>query len=210
MTTFTPRINLTGAGRNRARAVAGLRGAAFTLTEVIIASTLAAFVMAGVLSAFLMLGRTGFVASAYSELDAETRRALTIFGEDVRNASGIHWNSSQSVTLSVAASAGAIAVTYAYDTDPTSATYGSFYRLLGDASSTLPRYVLIHNVGSDFAFHRYKVVQPGVTDNAATSDLDTKQLQITWQANRSGITTPGASQASASASYVLRNKVVGN
>src|ERR1051325_3107593 len=69
--------------------------AGFTLTEVIIAATLSTFMLAGILSAFLMIGRTGFLASSYSELEAETRRGLDIFGQDVRKATNLHWNTSQ-------------------------------------------------------------------------------------------------------------------
>lgn len=185
--------------------------AGFTLAEVMIAATLSTVVLAGVLSAFLMIGRTGFVSSSYSELEAQTRRGLEIFGNDVRKANDVRWNNSQSVTLSVASSgSSATLVTYAYDSQPGSATHGCFYRLLGDASSTLPRLVLMRNVAPDFAFQRFKLEQPGVSDNTAVSDLETKQLQVTLRAGRAGVTTAGANQSALSARYVLRNKRVTN
>ncbi len=176
-----------------------------------IAATLSTFVLAGVLSAFLMIGRSGFLASSYSELEHQTRVALEIFGEDVRKSADIHWNSSQSVTLSVATSTSAVtAVTYAYDADRASATYGAFYRVLGDADSTQPRRVLIRNVASDFAFQRFKLEQAAVVDNTATSDLETKQIQVTLRATRTGATTVAANQSALSARYILRNKRVSN
>jgi hypothetical protein len=199
-----------GPGSPPARRAAAARRA-FTLVEVMMASTLATFILAGVLSAFLMLGRTGFAASNYSALDAETRRALEIFGDDVRKATDVHWNSSQSITLWMATSTSATTLaTYAYDTDPASRTYQCFYRVAGDATSTLPRRTLVHNVASDFVFARFKLEQSGVSDNTATSDLETKQIQLTLRASRTGNTAVAANQTALSARYILRNKHVSN
>jgi Tfp pilus assembly protein PilW len=112
-----------------------------------IASALSAFVLAGVLAAFLMIGRSGFLASSYSELQDQTRHALEIFGEDVRKSADIRWNDSQSITLSVATGTNALnTVTYAYDADAASPTHQCFYRVVGDAASAAPRRVLIRNV----------------------------------------------------------------
>jgi prepilin-type N-terminal cleavage/methylation domain-containing protein len=183
----------------------------FTLTEVIIATTLSTVVLAGVLSAFLMIGRTGFVASNYSELESQARRGLDVFGSDVRKATDVRWNSSESITLSLATATSATTlVTYAYDHQAGSATYGCFYRVLGDASSALPRLVLIRNVAADFAFQRFKLDRTGETDNAAATDLETKQLQVSLRATRTGVTTVAANQTALSARYVLRNKRVAN
>ncbi|HEY8836512.1 MAG TPA: prepilin-type N-terminal cleavage/methylation domain-containing protein [Dehalococcoidia bacterium] len=187
------------------------RRAGFTLTEVMIAAALSSFVLAGILSAFLMIGRTGFNSSSYSELEAEARRGLEIFAEDARNASDIHWNSNQSITLTVSTGTNAtLLTTYAYDPQVSSPTYGTFYRLLGAADATGSRQILVHQVAPDFSFQRYKIEQPGIADNSATSDLETKQIQLTLRATRTGATTVEANHAVLSASYVLRNKRVSN
>lgn len=183
----------------------------FTLAEVMIAATISTFVLAGVLSAFLMIGRSGFLASSYSELESETRRALEIFGNDARKATDIRWNSRSSITLWVATATNASnVVTYAYDDAERSATRGCFYRVVGDADSTLPRRILVRNVSPDFTFERFKLEQSDDTANYATSDLETKQLQVTLRARRSGSTTVAANQAALSARYILRNKRVAN
>lgn len=177
----------------------------FTLVEVIIGSTIGAFVLAGVLTAFLMMGRSGYNASNYSVMEAEARRALQTFSEEARMANNITWNSANSVTLRVITSSGTQLVTYAYDTSSSSATARSFYRVVGTASSTATRQVLVRNV-SEFAFRRYKVVN-GV-DYTAANDLETKQIQITLRARRTGVTTVAATNAVLSARVVLRNKPV--
>lgn len=186
------------------------RAAGFTLSEVLIASTLSAFVLAAVLSAFLFLGRTGLRAQDLSELETQVRRGLDTFAQDVRLASDLRWHSAQSVTLLLPAGSPAPQVTYAYDADPRSPTFRSFYRVEGGPGATAPRRVLLRGLAPDFAFRRYKLEQPGATDNTAANDLETKQLQIVLRAERTHTATAGASQNVASARYVLRNKRVSN
>lgn len=176
-----------------------------------VAATLSLMVLAGVLSSFLMIGRSGFLASSYAELERETRRGLELFGNDARKAVDIRWNSNQSVTLTLPTSTNATTlVTYAFELDSRNATTGTFYRLVGDSESTNPRLVLVHRVASDFTFQRFKLEQSGVEDNTARNDLETKQIQIALRASRSGATTVAANQSALSACYVLRNKRVSN
>jgi Tfp pilus assembly protein PilW len=176
------------------------------LVEVLIAASLSTFVLAGVLSAFVFMARTGFRSSGYSEMEAEVRRGLDVFAQDTRNATDVRWNNAQSVTLTVNGSP----VTYAYDATASSPTYRSFYRLPGEAGSGAARTVLVRSVTSDFAFRRYKLEQPGVADNTAQNDSETKLLQLTLRATRTSVATTGASQSAISARYLLRNKRVAN
>ncbi len=182
----------------------------FTLLEVMIATVLSTIVLAGVLSAFLMIGRTSFNSSSYSELEAETRRALEIFGQDARGATDIRWRSEQSVTLAMPPTSTAPFVTYAYDDVAGSSTRGCFYRVLSDDPLVGSRQILARNVAPDLAFQRYKLEQTGVPVNSAANDLETKQLQLTLRAVRRGTTTVTVSHRALSACYVLRNKRVTN
>lgn len=186
----------------------GGKACGFTLSEVLIAATLSVFVLAGVMSAFLFIGRSSFAASSYSELEIEARRALEVFAEDVRMANDVRWNNQQSLTLVITREGGPERVTYAYDGDSGSRTYRSFYRVHGNADSSEPRRELIRNLAPDFAFKRYKLEQPGVIDNAAASDLETKQIQLTLRAIRSGTTVAATTNSVVSARYILRNKRV--
>lgn len=182
----------------------GRPGQGFTLVEVLLAATLSSFVLAGVLSAFLFLARTGFRSSGYSEMEAEIRRGLDTFARDTRSATDVRWNSAQDLALTVSGSP----VTYAYDSDPASATYRCFYRAEGNTGQ--PRTVLIRGLTADFAFQRYKLEQPGVSDNSARNDSETKLLQLTLRAARTSVATTGASNSAISARYMLRNKRVAN
>jgi hypothetical protein len=129
-----------------------------------------------------------------------------VFAQDTRNATDVRWNSAQSITLTVNGSP----VTYAYDATATSPTYRSFYRAAGSDGAGTPRTVLVRQVTTDFAFKRYKLEQPGVADNTAHNDSETKLLQLTLRATRASVATTGATQSAISARYLLRNKRVAN
>ena len=178
------------------------RAAGLTLVELMIASGIASFVMSGVLSVVLMMGRSGISAANYADMEAQSRRAVDEFAQDVRMASDLAWNSSSSVTLTVPDNYAASGnkVTYALDDSATGPTAGSFYRLPGNAASTSPRIALAHNVTS-LAFTRFTR-----TNAAATDDFSAKRLQLTMNLRTVAQTTVDQNTLVVSASYVLRNK----
>lgn len=183
----------------------------FTLAEVIMAATLSVLVLTAVLAASLFIGRMGYNMSGYSAAEAEVRRSLETFAADVRQASDIHWNSDQSITLTLPTATNATQlVTYSYDSDPSSGTYRCFCRQVGPADSLAPKQVLVHGVAADFAFRRYKLDQAGGGESPATNDLETKQIQVNLRAVRTGVTTVAATQTAISAKFILRNKRVSN
>lgn len=178
----------------------------FTLTEILIASTMSAAVLAGVLSAFLLMGRNGYNAANYTMMEAEARRALENFSQEARMAKNIEWTSASEVSFQIVTSNDTTFwVTYGYDSSTSGANAQTFYRKLGKTASTSPRLILVRNV-TEFAFRRYKVVN-GV-DYTAANDLETKQIQLTLRSVRTGITTVATTNAVLSARVVLRNKVV--
>jgi hypothetical protein len=67
--------------------------------------------------------------------------------------------------------------------------------------------VLVRNITS-FAFQRYKLVTGTSTSNVASNDLETKQIQLTFQTTMKGVTAAAATNAVLSARYILRNKSV--
>lgn len=203
MTTSIHRTDLpvTGVSNHRIRR----RFAAFTLAEVLIASTLATVVMAGVLSAFVFFGRTGLAVGHYQKMENELRRGLEIFSGDVRMATDIEWQTPWRITLSVAGSGGAPRrIAYAFEPESGDALTGTLLRIHEDGR----RETLVHDVSTDFSFKRYKLEQPGVIDNTALNDLETKQLQLNLRTLRLTTGGPASTQAAISARYVLRNKHV--
>src|ERR1700754_1347614 len=110
MTTTTP-------SRTR-NAPARARRGGFTLVETMVGATLASFILAGVLSAFLFMGRSGANLRNYSDMEAQSRKALEYFAEDVRQASAIAWTSNVNVTLTV----NTASIVYFYDSST-----GMFY-----------------------------------------------------------------------------------
>jgi Tfp pilus assembly protein PilW len=184
--------------------IQGLR-AAFTLPEVLIASTLSVLVMGGVLSAFLFFGRTGLAAGHYQEMETELRHSLELFSEDVRMATNINWTNAWQITLTVPDQNGTLrSVAYVFEPTKAGSSTGALHRVLEDGR----RETLVNNVASDFAFKRYKLEQPGVADNTASNDLETKQLQLNLRTLRVTTGGPDSTQAAISARYILRNKRV--
>ncbi|MBI2516034.1 MAG: prepilin-type N-terminal cleavage/methylation domain-containing protein [Opitutae bacterium] len=178
---------------------------AFTLVEVMIASTIGAGVLAGVLSSFLFLTRTGVRAAQYNDMQAQVRLGLEKFSEDARMASAITWNGNLSVTLTVPNNYPPNnLVTYAFDPDTPSAssTGKCFYYKTGDVSSTETRTVLVRNI-NDFLFYRYDRL-----DNQALSNTSTKRLQVTFTARSTGVTLADSTETAISSSFILRNKPV--
>lgn len=181
----------------RSRADAGL-----TLVELMIAGGIGSFVMTGVLSVVLMMGRSGMSAANYADMEAQSRRAVDEFAQDVRMSSNLEWNDSTSVTLTVPDNyvSSGNKVTYGFDTSTTGPTAGSFYRLPGTAGSAGARFVLARNVTS-LAFTRFTR-----TNTAAADDFSTKRLQLTMNLRTTAQTTVDQNTLVISASYVLRNK----
>ena len=184
----------------RARPVRrGRRERAFTLTEVLIGASLSTIVLTGVLSAFLMLGRSGMNAANYSMSEAEIRRGIEDFAQDVRMASAITWNSSSSITLTVPNNYTTTSnkVTYTYDS-----ASETFYRIPGDSAATSPKTIFVRNISS-FTFYRYNRL-----DATAANDAETKRIQLSMNVRRTGSTLVAANTKLVLASYILRNKSV--
>jgi hypothetical protein len=207
MTIFTPRAELLAPSPADHRPTpprGRRRGAAFTLTEVIIAASLSAFILAGVLSTFLLLGRTGLNAAAYSEMNSRLRVALERFNHDVRLASDVRWHDARSLTLVLPSGAGP-AVTYAFEPAADPAAPGRFVRQVAGAATE----VLVRDVAPDFEFRRYRQPSAAGKDAPATNNLETRQLEVRVRALRPGSRAPAASQLALSARCMLRNKSPG-
>ena len=93
----------------------------FTLVEVLIGASLALMIMTAVLTTYVSLGRNftrslGISSSNQPSLEAQARRTLAYFIQDVRMASGLSGTPSVSaVTLTLPAGSGTMTVAYSYD-----------------------------------------------------------------------------------------------
>ena len=171
----------------------------FTLAEIMVGAALAAVIVAGALSAFLFLGRSGANVQSYNDMEAQSRRCLEIFAEDVRQASDVIWNSNASVTLIV----NGAQITYAYT--------GGAARNLSRTAPNDTR-VLISGI-TNFSFRAYTIAGVEITDLSTSAareaaNRSTKQLQLSFTASRSNSPTPNASNIVESARFILRNKIV--
>jgi prepilin-type N-terminal cleavage/methylation domain-containing protein len=177
----------------------------FTLVELMVSTSLATVLMAAVITVFIFLGRSGANLGNYADMEAQARRAIETFAQDVRMAKTATWNSPHSLTLEVVTSSGASrSYTYAYNT--ASAT---FTRSYGAVGSTLISGI----TAGSFQFTAYKINTAGIpltndgAELAAASAL-TKQIQISLRSTRSTRTVSDATNAVISARFILRNKIV--
>jgi hypothetical protein len=167
-----------------------------------VSAGLAGFLLLAVMTGFLFIGRTGANMQNYVEMEAQARRAIERFAEDVRMAQEVTWNSPTSLTLTVPTTSGST-TTYAYAYD---ASTGAFNRTADGATTSL-----ITGIASgSFVFTAYKINTSSInlTDSstlAAASAL-TKQIQISLRTIRSTRTVTDATNAVISARFILRNK----
>ena len=88
--------------------------AGFTLVEVLIAMTLGLIIMSGVMSTFVYLGRSLARLANQQTLEAEGRRTVLLFSQDVHMAQDVTSASDTAVTLTVPTSSGTASVSYTY------------------------------------------------------------------------------------------------
>lgn len=203
MTTTTP----SPAPRPRG----GARG--FTLVEVIISSGLAAFILTAVMTTFLFLGRSGVNVQNYNDMEAQSRRALEQFAQDVRQASEITWNAAGTSTASIGGQSISLkwedgaSVTLTVDGNPVTYVYAGnqqgFYRLASTRNATLVTGIVT------FEFKAYSITGSSLSlTDLAAAGRQTKQLQISLEAQRANRTVARATNLVLSARYILRNKRV--
>jgi prepilin-type N-terminal cleavage/methylation domain-containing protein len=171
----------------------------FSLVEILVASSLATIVMAGVMTAFLFIGRTSISLRNYADLETQARNALETFAQDVRMSSGVTWNSSTSLALTIQQGNTTIPATYAYD--PAART---FSRTVGTTTE-----VLITNI-RNFSFNAYGIDTTSISLSTPTANTNnaTKQIQISLETERINRTLALHTNKVISARFVLRNKRV--
>jgi Tfp pilus assembly protein PilW len=182
-----------------------LRGG-FTLVEVMVSAFIGAWILAAVMSTFLFMGRSGANAQNYNDMEQQARTALEFFAEDTRQASGVVWNSTDSVTLTV----GTNLITYVYTSSARTFRRTVVDTLPNPDVTTFDR-VLVTGITS-FAFSSYNIAGNSVAISTAaertTANGTTKQLQISLEASRTNTTVVAATNTVLSARFILRNKRV--
>jgi Tfp pilus assembly protein PilW len=189
------------------------RFGAFTLVEVLIASSLSAFILAGVFSAYLMLVRSGVRMSDYSIMESEVRRGFERMGVDARMANGFVSTFSggaiTSFTLTIPSQdlSTQSQVTYGFDTtDPTNQ---KFFVVPGsDPTSTTGRINLVNKV-TGLTFNRYDTTDT-LIPASTTSDAGIKHIQVSINVSRAGVSSAdssitAATQVIRSSAFTIRN-----
>lgn len=173
--------------------------------EVLVAVTLSVFLLAAVLGTTLYLIRSGVEVSQYAEMDAQIRRAVDRFGNDVKAATDITWNGGSDITLTLPDASGTTSrLTYAWN----SSARALYVVPGGSSAASSGRLYLITDVGlqpdgsAGVSFVRYDR-----TGAAATTDAATKRIQIRITVLRRANPALPPVSSSGAASFILRNKV---
>ncbi len=178
---------------------------AFTLVELLVALTLSGFLLTAVLGTTLYLIRSGMEVAQYAEMDAQIRRAVDRFGNDVKVATDITWNGSSDITLTLPdASGGSSTLTYAWD----AASRALYVVPGGSSAASTGRLYLITDVGtSPDGGAGVSFVRHDRTGAVATTDAATKRIQIRITVLRHANPALPPVSSSGAATFILRNKV---
>lgn len=171
----------------------GARG--FTFVELMISMTLSLVVLTAVLTTFLFLARGGMRMAFYRDMEAQSRFVMQQFGRDARQATGVAWTGSTSLTLTVEG----VNVTYAYN-----AVAGTLSRAVpGRPAQVVARGITAFAFRAyDFSSSELSLSAPNATTNAAT-----KIVQVEIDLARNTART-GATNQIISTRYMLRGKGV--
>lgn len=170
------------------------------MVELMVASTISVLILAGVCTTFLSLSRASLRSGYYSDMEAQARKGMEYFGQDIRMASDITWNSSTSLTVKVPTSSGTDQRTYQFSGTNFTRTYtlnGATQTdtlFSGITSGTLSAYTI---TGASLSL-----------SNLTTANANTKEVQITIKTTRTGSTLAASTARVVSARYILRNKKV--
>ncbi len=182
-----------------------------------VAASLSLVALAGVVSTFLLVGRTSANISNYSDLEAQARRALELFGREVRMASSIDPAvfTPTSVRLGIPATPTVAAYTVTYTFDATAGTLTRTDSVTGTPATLISGVQPFSGVDC-LRYYRYIVASydysntnPNLIDMhgaVAGNPVEVKQIEITFIARRTTTTVATASNKVISGRFILRNK----
>jgi prepilin-type N-terminal cleavage/methylation domain-containing protein len=184
--------------------------AGFTLTEVLVSSTLAAIIMAAVLSSFVFIARNLARLSSYQALESESRVALAYLRRDFAAAQGVKSGTTPTdATVTLILPGGD--VTYTYD------SVAGTLRRQATFGPVLDR-IFLHTSSCEctaFSFGYFTTSDAAPTDQVTPTvnvPYSIKQIQVrftvespaTWSANTR------TSYDVASSRFLIRNKTAPN
>jgi Tfp pilus assembly protein PilW len=173
---------------------------------MMIGATISSFVLAAVLSTFLFMGRSGANVQNYNDMEQQSRNALEFFAEDTRQASGVVWNSTASLSLTV----GTNTINWVYDSTARTLTRS----VVTGGTTTWSRTLVTGITAGTFAFTAYKIsdstnpISIATASDRTTANGLTKQIQLSLECSRTNTTVVAATNSVLSARFILRNKKV--
>jgi prepilin-type N-terminal cleavage/methylation domain-containing protein len=168
---------------------------AFTLVEVMVASSISVLVLATVMVSFVVISRSFNALGNYADLDRQSRNTLDVMARDIRQTGGLtNWTST---TLSFTNLDGQ-ALNYFYDTHAQLLSYTN--------GSTGQSSVLLSNCASlAFSIFQRTPTNGPVSFYTASNAFSAKGILLSFTCLRTNYLGLTDSESSQSASFVIRN-----
>jgi len=172
--------------------------AGWTLPELMIAIACATIILASLTVVTVFAARSYIAIANYNDLDRNSRNALDVMSEDIRNMSQVTSYATNAIALS--ASDGS---TVSYSWSPSQSIFTRTYTPAGGSAATT---MLLSNC-SILVFHVYSRVPTNsfTFPDTSTNWAQTKLIDVSWRCARSIFGTETNSESVQTAKIVIRN-----
>ncbi len=168
------------------------RGRGFSLVELMVATSVSAIVFAGILAAYLFMGRNLTRLVNTQQQEAQSRRVLRQFTQDLSGATAITMPSASVLSVTKTAASGTTTVTYTYASGA-----GTLHRNDGASQKIL----------SNLTAYTYSFYSEAGNTVASTNLQSVKSVEVSFT-SAVGVQTAGtrSTLTTISPRVVLRNK----
>ena len=169
-----------------------IRTSGFTLAEVIVATTLSAMILAGLTSSYVFFVKSSVGMSNYVDMNMQTRRALEMFGRDVRATRTVNTMTATTFSATTLTLTGTETIVWAFNSGAKTLT-----RQVGGGAA-----IAILNDVDSLTFKYYNTV------GAITASVsEARKVQIDAEMLRTVIAIKNTNQV-VSARFTMRNRNV--
>jgi Tfp pilus assembly protein PilW len=168
---------------------------AFTLVELMVATSISVFVLATVMVSFVVMSRSFNAIGNYADLDKQSRNTLDVMARDIRQTGGLtNWTSTNLAFTNLDGNA----LVYSYNTNSGVLTFTN--------GSTGQAGVLLSNCTAlTFSIFQRTPTNGPVSFCAASNAISAKGITMSFTCMRTNYLGLMDSESSQSASIVMRN-----
>jgi len=168
---------------------------AFTLVELMVATSISVFVLAAVMVSFVVMSRSFNAIGNYADLDKQSRNTLDVMARDIRQTGGLtNWTSTNLAFTNLDGHA----LIYSYNTNSQVLTYTN--------GSTGQSGVLLSNCTTlAFSIFQRTPTNGPISFYSASNAISAKGIMMSFTCTRTSYLGLTDSESSETASVVMRN-----